>query len=71
MKTKLKELTPVEWLEERILNGDPNMILVYLYEAKEMEKRIKEQVMVYLNTHPKWVDEWGNTDWRDTGEMGG
>ena len=20
---------------------------------------------------PKFKDEWGNTDWRDTGEMGG
>ena len=23
------------------------------------------------STHKPFVDEWGNTDWRDTGEMGG
>lgn len=25
----------------------------------------------WVNEHPKVKDEWGNVDWRDTGEMGG
>lgn len=61
--------TPVEWLEEKILKGDPNMILVYIEEAKRMEAEVKPTIVTY--GHKKWRDEWGNTDWRDTGEMGG
>ena len=26
---------------------------------------------LYLNPHTPHKDEWGNTDWRDKGEMGG
>lgn len=25
----------------------------------------------YSTPHPQWKDEYGETDWRDTGEMGG
>jgi hypothetical protein len=43
--------------------------------AGELTREIMVIVKKYKPTlyqeHRKLKDEWGNTDWRDTGEMGG
>ena len=43
--------------------------------AGELTREIMVTVKKYKPTayqeHRKLRDEWGNTDWRDTGEMGG
>lgn len=73
------KLTPVEWLETTIeamiynggdLGEDLPALMQHIKRAKEMEKKAKPATTTY-GTHKKWVDEWGNVDWRDTGEMGG
>ena len=72
------KLTPVEWLEETIkqmiynggdLGEDLPALMEHIKHAKAMEKKIKPTIVTY--GHKKFVDEWGNVDWRDTGEMGG
>ena len=74
------KLTPVEWLEETIkqmiYNGavfcdDEPVLMEHIKTAKEMEKKATKPTTTTYGNFPKWKDEWGNTDWRDTGEMGG
>lgn len=43
--------------------------LKYAFE-KFLETK-KEGASYGTTIHRKFKDEWGNTDWRDTGEMGG
>jgi hypothetical protein len=45
------------------------------YDIVESELEIKKECTPSSNSwvsgHKRFVDEWGNSDWRDTGEMGG
>ena len=74
------KLTPVEWLESTIeamiynggdLGEDLPALMQHIKRAKEMEKKATKPTTTTYGNFPKWKDEWGNTDWRDTGEMGG
>jgi hypothetical protein len=41
-------------------------------KCRELAKELMEtQEKDLWTTHKPHKDEWGNTDWRDTGEMGG
>lgn len=41
-------------------------------KCRELAKELIEaKKQIPWSTHKPHKDEWGNTDWRDTGEMGG
>lgn len=39
--------------------------------TREIMVTVKKYKPTTYHEHRKLKDEWGNTDWRDTGEMGG
>ena len=39
--------------------------------TREIVSIVKKDKPIVYHEHRKFKDEWGNTDWRDTGEMGG
>jgi hypothetical protein len=42
------------------------------FSIRTFDGLLKENINLSWSVpHPKHKDEWGNTDWRDTGEMGG
>lgn len=59
-------------LEQIKTNAEENYIntpLSVLKYISTLEKQIKD--LSYNQPHKRFTDEWGNSDWRDTGEMGG
>ena len=58
--------TVIDMLKHINVDGET---MEYILREVGMEDQMHKQ----LNTHmyPKFKDEWGNSDWRDTGEMGG
>ena len=55
----------ITWQEFDINNLDS--MVNDIEKVIEGEKETKR----YVGEHKRFKDEWGNTDWRDTGEMGG
>jgi hypothetical protein len=61
---------------ERKVNGRRKIVNVYLNELETyidyLEKQnTKKDIELSYTSHKPFVDEYGNADWRDTGEMGG
>jgi len=51
----------------------PSSVLRYLQELEKVveEQKQKLNVQSWSRPLPSFKDEWGNSDWRDKGEMGG
>jgi hypothetical protein len=66
----VKSFTTFEKAEEYAYTFSSNN-----YDIVESELEIKKERKSTSNSwesgHKRFVDEWGNSDWRDTGEMGG
>lgn len=63
-----------DWrFQHELLEGHHKDETKFLIEkCRELAKELMEtQEKVPWTTHKPHKDEWGNTDWRDTGEMGG
>jgi len=61
-----------------IMNIIEDVIKLDMEESNALEIRIDQLIKSKIGQDnsswgsvPKIKDEWGNTDWRDTGEMGG
>ena len=58
--------------EEVMVIGGGMVYSQMLQVANKLYITFVEHSFENIDTYfPKWKDEWGNTDWRDTGEMGG
>jgi hypothetical protein len=64
----------IEWLEisKNDLDEIASRIEVEVMGIQDDDHYIKGLVDLTKPTeHKRFTDEWGNSDWRDTGEMGG
>ena len=57
------ELYNSEWAELK------EAFTKFLETKKGRERNVSSNS--WVSGHKRFVDEWGNSDWRDTGEMGG
>jgi hypothetical protein len=69
----MEKQTAVEWFNQQIVDrqngkGDSRSWDEIYKQALEIER---QQKIIVPQQPKRWVDEWGNSDWRDTGEMGG
>ena len=55
---------------EEVLEIHPSEYDALKIKIDELVKSKKQNTSTYKPL-PRIKDEWGNTDWRDTGEMGG
>jgi hypothetical protein len=65
---------PSDWqLQHELLEIHHRRETEFLIEkCRELaQELIETKKKVPWSTHQPHKDEWGNTDWRDTGEMGG
>ena len=56
--------TVIDMLKHIAVDGET---MEYILREVGMEDQMHKQ----LNAFPTFKDEWGNSDWRDTGEMRG
>jgi len=65
--------------EDELYSAIENTIIKWVIDGTKTAGSLTREIMVTVKKykptpyqeHRKIKDEWGNTDWRDTGEMGG
>jgi len=65
--------------ENEVYSAIENTIIKWVIDGTKTAGSLTREIMVTVKKykptpnreHRKLKDEWGNTDWRDTGEMGG
>ena len=54
------------------LDGEEsNALEIRIDQLLKSKKETELSSNSWKSGHKRFVDEWGNSDWRDTGEMGG
>lgn len=54
------------------LDGEEsNALEIRIDQLLKSKKETELSSNSWESGHKRFVDEWGNSDWRDTGEMGG
>lgn len=65
--------------ENKLYSAIEHAIMVWVLDGTKTAGSLTREIMSMVKKykppvhteHRKIKDEWGNTDWRDTGEMGG